>query len=153
MSVKPEEAQVGNPKGPPESLPPGRTHNQILGPEHVFGSEWRGWQSALASRRRQTGRSTSTTWTPLRNRRQRGLAFCPRPIHRTNGHPGQTLTGGTSHEPRAILCRHRLDPEVAGDSVHGSVSDGRRPQRYQFVSRRRPGRREMASGVLTWDNG
>src|ERR1035437_7655441 len=56
--------------------------------------------------------------TPLGDRRRRGLGCCTRPVHRTNGHPGRTLTGGASHEPWAILCRHPPVPEVAQHSVN-----------------------------------
>src|ERR1035441_5553517 len=56
--------------------------------------------------------------TPLGDRRRRGLGCCPRPVHRTNGHPGRTLTGGASHEPWAILCRHPPVPEVGEHSVN-----------------------------------
>jgi hypothetical protein len=35
----------------------------------------------------------------------------------------------------ATFRRHPHDPKAAEDSIHGSVSEGRRPQRYQFVFR------------------
>jgi hypothetical protein len=34
------------------------------------------------------------------------------------GHPGRTLTGGASHEPWAILCRHPPVPEVGEHSAN-----------------------------------
>jgi hypothetical protein len=46
------------------------------------------------------------------------------PVHRTNGHPGRTLTGGASHEPWAILCRHPPLPEVPQHSVDPCLVSG-----------------------------
>src|ERR1035437_8416108 len=65
-------------------------------------------------------------WTPLGDRRRRGLGCCTRPGHRTNGHPGRTLTGGASHEPWAILCRHPPVPEVPEHSVNPCLVIGAR---------------------------
>src|SRR5664280_3465809 len=51
-------------------------------------------------------------------------------------------------EAWAILHRHPVGPEVAGDSVQGSLDDGGDdggPQRYQFVSRGRSGSYQTAS--------
>ena len=56
--------------------------------------------------------------TPLGDRRRRGLGCCTRPVHRTNGHPGRTLTGGASHEPWAILCSHGLYAVVGEHSAN-----------------------------------
>jgi len=62
--------------------------------------------------------------TPLGDRRRRGLGCCTRPVHRTNGHPGRTLTGGASHEPWVILCRHPPVPEVGEHSVNPRLVSG-----------------------------
>jgi hypothetical protein len=64
--------------------------------------------------------------TPLGDRRRRGLGCCTRPVHRTNGHPGRTLTGGASHEPWAILCRHPPVPEVGEDAANPCLVAGLR---------------------------
>jgi hypothetical protein len=59
-------------------------------------------------------------------------------------------------EAWAILHRHPVGPEVAGDSVQGSLDDGGDdggPQRYQFVSRGRSGGHQTACSVLTCDDG